>query len=108
MIHELITGAILLGIGALFSIVEYKAHKKIDRIESGQRTHHEENVKSREGDRELLLATSEVVEYLARKLNGEGMNGELKKAEDTLAGIRSDIAKDTRHVYFEHLEGGDQ
>lgn len=105
MIHELITGAILLGIGAIFSIVEYKAHKKIDRIENGQRTHHEENVKSREGDRELLLAVSEVVENLSRKLNGEGINGELKKAEDELAGIRERIQKDTRHIYFKHLEG---
>ena len=107
MITGIITGAAVAAIGVLFSIVEYKAHKKIDRIENGQKTHHAENVKAREGDRELLLATSEVVEKLARKLNGEGINGELKDAEDTLAEIRENIIKNTRHVYFKHLEGGE-
>lgn len=105
MITAIITGGTVALIGVLLGTAQNKIHKKIDALQKEHEKHHKENVKTREGDRELLLATSDVVGKLARKYNGEGINGELKEAEDKLQKIRDDVTKNTRHVFFDYLEG---
>lgn len=51
-------------------------------------------------DRELQLANANVTELLARKIDGEGINGELHAAADDLKNKREAVESHTREQYF--------
>lgn len=95
-------------IGGIFSFLFARLNKKLDRMSAAQKKRHEENIAIREADRELLLKTSAVTELLARKTNGEGVNGELEDAEDDLKDTREAVQKLTHHILIEYMEGMDE
>lgn len=108
MLESLIITTILTAlIGGIFSFLFARLNKKLDRMNAAQRKRHEENIAIREADRELLLKTSAVTELLARKQNGEGVNGDLKDAEDDLKDTREAVQKLTHHLLIEYMEGMD-
>ena len=94
-------------IGGIFSLLFARLNKKLDHMNAAQKKRHEENIAIREADRELLLKTSAVTELLARKQNGEGVNGDLKDAEDDLKDTREAVQKLTHHLLIEYMEGID-
>lgn len=51
-------------------------------------------------DRELQLANAKVTELLARKIDGEGINGELHAAADELTSRRDAVERHTHEQYF--------
>lgn len=108
MLESLIITTILTAlIGGIFSFLFARLNKKLDRMNAAQKKRHEENIAIREADRELLLKTSAVTELLARKTNGEGVNGELEDAEDDLKDTREAVQKLTHHILIEYMEGID-
>ena len=101
--QTLITSTIITAvIGGIFSFLFARLNKKLDRMNAAQKKRHEENIAIREADRELLLKTSAVTELLARKQNGEGVNGDLKDAEDDLKDTREAVQKLTHHILIEY------
>lgn len=52
-------------------------------------------------DRELQLATAELTEMLARKIDGEGINGELNAAAEKVSQKREAVEQFTQEQYFE-------
>lgn len=92
-------------IGGLIGILLQRLFKKVDKMEEEQNAHHKENALEREADRELVLATSTLTELLARKLSGEGINGQMEDAINEVAEKRDTVQKLTRRAYFEYLEG---
>lgn len=95
-------------IGGIFTFIFTRLNSKLDHIEEANKKRQSENVASREADRELLIATSKVTELIARKINDEGVNGELKDAEDELEQTRTAVQKITQHIFFEYMEGVDE
>ena len=51
-------------------------------------------------DRELQLANAEVTELMARKIDGEGINGELHAAALRLTDKRGAVERHTTEQYF--------
>lgn len=92
-------------LGGVFSCLFARLNKKLDRMEDRNKRRHEENIAVREADRELMLKTSTVTEMLARKYNGEGLNGDLSEAEDELKATREAVEKMTRRIFVEYMEG---
>ena len=107
MITVITTTIITAVIGGVFSFLFARLNKKLDRMNAAQKKRHEENIAIREADRELLLKTSAVTELLARKQNGEGVNGELEEAEDELKDTREAVQRLTHHILMEYMEGID-
>ena len=109
MITTIITGSMVAIVGAILGYINSRANKRrdkrLERMERANIQRHKENVAIREADRELLLKSSKVTELLARKYNGEGINGELQEAEDDLERTREKLQSLTRHIFYEHMEG---
>lgn len=105
MITIITTAIVTAIIGGVFGVLFGRINRKLDTIEEQNKKRHEESVKSRECDHELLLATATVTEMLARKFNDENVNGELKEAEDELEKTRKEVERMTRHIFYKHLEG---
>lgn len=55
--------------------------------------------------RELQLANAKATELIARKIDGEGINGELHDAAENLTEKREAVENYTREQYFRHLGG---
>lgn len=104
MITIITTTIITAVIGGIFSFFFTRFNRKLDKIEEHNQQRHEENIATKEADHELLLATAEVTELMARKWNGELVNGELEEAEEELRRARQDLDKLTRKIYYKHLE----
>lgn len=62
---------------------------------------HQEQVDLAVKERELLLATSKTTELLARKIDGEGINGELHEANDKLKKEREELQDFTRQGFYD-------
>lgn len=54
-------------------------------------------------DRELQLANAEVTELLARKIDGEGINGDLHEANMRLTAKREAVERHTTEQYFKRV-----
>lgn len=63
---------------------------------------HQEQVDLAVKERELLLATAKTTELLARKFDGEGINGELHEANEELKKEREELQDFTREKFYEH------
>lgn len=108
MITILTTAITTAVIGGIFTFIFARLNKKLDRMEKRAAKRHSESVAIREADRELLIKTSKVTELLARKQNGEGINGDLEDAENELQETRAAVEKVTQHILFEYIEGVDE
>lgn len=63
---------------------------------------HREQVELAVKERELILATAKTTELLARKYDGEGINGELHEANDELKEERENLLDFTREKFYDH------
>lgn len=50
--------------------------------------------------RELILAMSDALEVVLKKLHGEKLNGDVQEAKDELTEKRDELLKITRNEYF--------
>ena len=92
-------------VGGVVGLLFWKIEKKIDHLEEDNERHHQEQVKVRTAERELLLAVADTSLLTAKKVNDEASgNGELKKAEDNLIKKRDSLQGMTRQIAIEYLE----
>ena len=79
MIEKIIIGVILAVVGAFVSFMFWRIENKIDVMEKENSQRHDEQVKIRIAERELLLAEADISALTARAIRGEVVNGELEK-----------------------------
>lgn len=77
---------------------------KIQENKKQDEARYRANVEAAVKDRELQLANAEVTELLARKIDGEGINGELHAAAERLTKRREAVERHTHTAYFEYKE----
>lgn len=90
-------------IGGAVSFFFVLLNKKLDTIKTEQNEHHEEIHLNNIADRELLLSTAKVTELVARKFDGEGINGELSKATKELQDKQDAMIDIMKKGYYEHM-----
>ena len=98
MVTKIVIGFGLALIGGLITFLFWKIEKKIDHIEAENEQRHEEQINIRVAERELLIAEADISALTARCVRGEVVNGELEKAERTLAEKKKNIESLTLKV----------
>ena len=98
MVTKIVIGFVLALIGGLITFLFWKIEKKIDHIEVENEQRHEEQINIRVAERELLIAEADISALTARCVRGEVVNGELEKAEKTLAEKKKNIESLTLKV----------
>ena len=93
---------IQIGLSLFCAIVSGTVLWKVQEHKKLNDKRHKEQVDLAVKERELLLATAKVTEILARKIDGEGINGELHEANEELKKEREELQGFTREKFFEH------
>lgn len=75
---------------------------KVQRNQKLNDKRHDEQVELAIKERELLVATSKTAELLARKIDGEGINGELHKANEETKLKRKKLQDFTVERFFDN------
>lgn len=83
-IIDIVTIVITALVGAVVSFLVHRIDKRVDKIDKDNQQRHEEQVKIRLAERELLLAEAHISALSARCIRGERVNGDLEKAEREL------------------------
>lgn len=95
----IVQGAISLICAIISGIILWKFQENNRK----QDARHMELIEAQIAERELLHAIAEVTELHARKIDGEGINGELHKANEEIKSKRDDLRKIIEKRYFENL-----
>lgn len=74
---------------------------KVQKNQKVNEKRHAEQVELAIKERELLVATSKTAELLARKIDGEGINGELHKANEETKIKRKKLQDFTVEKFFD-------
>lgn len=98
MVTKIVIGFVLALIGGLITFLFWKIEKKIDHIEAENERRNKEQINIRVAERELLIAEADISALTARCVRGEIVNGELEKAEKTLAEKKKNIESLTLKV----------
>lgn len=74
---------------------------KMQQHQKKNEERHQEEVELAVKERDLLIATAKATEVLARKIDGEGINGELHEANEELKEKRENLEEFTTMKYYQ-------
>lgn len=92
-------------IGGLVAFMFWRIEKRIDQMERQSEQHAVEQIQMRKHERELLLATADLVMVISKKVQGYDVNGDLVEAEEELQRTKHDVADYTESVAIKRIEG---
>ena len=95
------TGTLIEIVISIFcAIISGVVLRKLQENKKDNDQRHKKNIEAAVKDRELIMAMTAVTELIARKIDGEGINGELHEAVDDLISKRKAVEQFTQVEYF--------
>lgn len=91
-------------VGGIIGLLFWRIQRKIDNLETEQAGRHEQLVKMRTAERELLIAEANISALTAMCVRGDKVNGELEAAEKTLLEKEKALQDLTQKHAIEYIE----
>lgn len=91
-------------VSAVVGFLIWGVEKKLDTMESNNRTRDREQIELRAAERDLLFAEAKISALTARVARGEIVNGDLERAERELADKKKILTDITNRIVAEFLE----